>query len=48
MLAVLLESFSFSLSGKEIIWNHSGISFPTMDRESVDPSLVLRVERIVH
>ena len=46
VLSVLLESFKFSLTGKEIVWNLSGVSYPTMDRESVEPSLLLRVEAL--
>ena len=46
MLATLLESFRFSLTDKEIVWNLAGVSYPTMAKESIQPSLLLNVGTI--
>ncbi|KAJ3559641.1 hypothetical protein NM688_g212 [Phlebia brevispora] len=46
VLSVLLEHFSFSLTGRKIFWNLSGISYPTMDESSIEPSLYLKVEAL--
>ena len=40
----MLEAFRFHLTDKPIIWNMSGVSYPTMDFDSIEPSLVLKVE----
>lgn len=44
VLSILLESFRFSPSGKDVVWNRAGVNFPTVGRESETPSLPLRVE----
>ena len=44
VLSVLVEAFRFSLTSKEIYWNWGTIDYPTMDKESTEPSLVLKVE----
>ena len=46
VLAVLLRSFEFSLSEKEIVWNLGGVNYPTVDASSRNPSLPM-VVRVV-
>ncbi|PSR81817.1 hypothetical protein PHLCEN_2v6248 [Hermanssonia centrifuga] len=45
-LSVLLDSFKFSLSNKDIVWNLAGVSYPTVGAVSDEPSLPLKVEAI--
>ena len=40
---MLLHSFEFALGTKEIYWNWSGVSFPSVGKESEKPELYLRV-----
>ena len=46
ILSVLLRAFQFSLSEKHIIWNVAGITYPSMDKGSIDPTLILRVDHM--
>ena len=46
VLCVLLRSFKFSLSDKEIFWNFSGISYPTMGKHDMKPSMVLKIQAL--
>lgn len=46
VLSVLLESFKFSLSDKAIVWNISGVSYPTVGPTDVHAQLPLMVEVI--
>ncbi|KAF7800123.1 hypothetical protein EIP86_011368 [Pleurotus ostreatoroseus] len=46
VLAVLLRSFKFSLSGKDIVWNLAGVNYPTVGKTSSKPSMPLKVEVI--
>ncbi|PIL34527.1 cytochrome P450 [Ganoderma sinense ZZ0214-1] len=43
VLAVLLPKFSFELTDKQITWNSSAITFPTMGEESSKPEMLLKV-----
>ncbi|KZT12277.1 cytochrome P450 [Laetiporus sulphureus 93-53] len=43
VLAVLLSIFTFELTEKPIEWNVSGVSYPTVGKQSNKPSLPLRV-----
>ena len=47
VLYVLLQGFKFSTTDKKIYWNWNNVVYPSMDRENVEPSLILRVEAIV-
>ncbi len=44
VLSVLLKSFRFSPSNKEIVWNLSPVKYPTVGRESSRPSMPMKVE----
>ena len=44
VLSVLLEHFTFSLTDRKIMWNLSGVCYPTMDEESIEPSLYLNLK----
>ena len=44
ILSVMLSTFSFELTDKEIAWNTGSISFPTMGLDSTKPELLLRVK----
>ncbi|PSS34169.1 hypothetical protein PHLCEN_2v1786 [Hermanssonia centrifuga] len=44
VLAVLLQHFRFSLTDKKIVWNFSGIHFPSMHTDGTTPSLILKVQ----
>ena len=44
VLSVLLETFKFYPSGKDIAWNRAPVNYPTVGRESRTPSMPLRVE----
>ena len=46
VLAILLRSFKFSLSDKEIYWNIASVNYPTVGRESTKPALYLKVARV--
>ena len=43
VLALLLSHFVFELSDKPIVWNISGIRFPTVGVDGTKPELPLRV-----
>ena len=43
MLALLLSHFVFELSDKPIVWNISGIRFPTVGVDGAKPELPLKV-----
>ena len=45
-MSVLVDSFEFSLTDKDIVWNLSGVSYPSMDKESINPSLELKVKAL--
>ncbi|KAH9941813.1 cytochrome P450 [Epithele typhae] len=45
ILALLLSHFVFELSDKPIVWNISGIRFPTVGVHGVKPELPLKVSR---
>ncbi|KAI1787726.1 cytochrome P450 [Ganoderma leucocontextum] len=47
VLAVLVANFSFELGDKEIVWNHAGVAYPSVGRESKTPEMPLRVSAIV-
>ncbi len=44
VLSVLLKSFRFSPSDKEIVWNLSLVKYPTVGRESDRPSMPMKVD----
>ena len=46
ILSVLLPAYSFELTGKNIVWNQSAITYPTMGKESAQPELLLRVKAL--
>ena len=43
VLSVLLSSFEFELTDKEITWNFGAVTFPTMGLDSKKPEMLLRV-----
>ena len=43
MLPVLLDSFSFAPSGKNIVWNIATVRYPTVGVEGMKPELPLVV-----
>lgn len=45
VLYELIANFAFELSETPVVWNMSGISFPTPNKESTKPELWLRVRR---
>ncbi|KAI0350833.1 cytochrome P450 [Trametes cingulata] len=46
VLAELLTHFSFELSEKPIVWNLSGIAYPSTSEESSKPELWLKVRKL--
>ncbi|KAJ3548741.1 hypothetical protein NM688_g5258 [Phlebia brevispora] len=46
MLTVLLSSFKFMPSGKDIHWNLAGVSYPTIGREGRKPAMPLHVQHL--
>ncbi|KAI1793787.1 cytochrome P450 [Ganoderma leucocontextum] len=44
ILATLLPTFAFELTGQEITWNFSAVSYPTMGEESTKPEMRLKVK----
>lgn len=46
VLAVLLRSFRFSPSEKEIVWNLAGVNYPTVGKYATKPSLPMKMEAI--
>ncbi|KAI0747034.1 cytochrome P450 [Daedaleopsis nitida] len=48
LLAIFLTSFSFELSDsdKPIVWNSSGVMYPTMGEESTKPEMLLKVKAL--
>ena len=44
VLSVLLRSFRFYLSDKEVVWNYSAVKFPTVGRDSNKPSMPMKIE----
>ena len=47
VLADLIKAFKLSPPKKEIVWNLGGIIYPTVDRTSMNPSMPMRVERVI-
>lgn len=43
VLAVLIASFKFDLTGKPIAWNNAAVLYPTMGEESTKPEMLLNV-----
>ncbi|KAI0791323.1 cytochrome P450 [Abortiporus biennis] len=43
VLSVLISAFQFEMPEQEICWNHGGIQYPTVGRESDTPKLPLRL-----
>ncbi|KAI0917649.1 hypothetical protein AcW1_010348 [Taiwanofungus camphoratus] len=43
VLAVLLSTFTFELTDKPIVWNVAGVWYPTVGKESNEPSMPLKV-----
>lgn len=46
VFAVMLRSFKFTLSNKEVYWNLAGVNFSTMGKTSDKPAAFLKLERI--
>lgn len=46
VIATLLRSLKFSLTEKEIIWNRGTMPYPTMDKDTTEPSMMLRVDLV--
>ena len=46
ILSLHLSSYSFELTGKPVMWNQSGIVYPTMGPESVQPELRLKIKAL--
>ena len=44
VLAVMLRSFVFSLSDKEVHWNFAGVNYPTVGKDSNKPAMYLRLQ----
>ncbi|KAJ3474380.1 hypothetical protein NLI96_g12493 [Meripilus lineatus] len=44
VLSVLLGSFKFSFSDKEVVWNLAPAKYPTVGKTSMKPSMPLKVE----
>lgn len=43
VLSLLISKFTFELSDKPIVWNISGIRFPTVGVDGTKPELPLKV-----
>ena len=43
VLAVLIPTFKFELSNKEIYWNFTGVQYPTVGTESTKAEMFLRL-----
>ena len=48
VVAVLVANFTFEPSGKDIVWNHAGVAYPTVGRESKTPEMPLKVSAILN
>ncbi len=46
VLSVLIKTFKFTASDKDIVWNLGGIKYPTVGYESNKPSMPITVEVI--
>ena len=46
VVAVLVANFTFEPSGKDIVWNHAGVAYPTVGRESKTSEMPLKVSAI--
>ena len=46
VVAVLVANFTFEPSGKDIVWNHAGVAYPSVGRESKTPEMPLKVSAI--
>ncbi|KAI0342141.1 cytochrome P450 [Trametopsis cervina] len=46
VLAVLLRSFKFHPSNKDIVWNLAGVNYPTVGKDTTDPSMPMMLERL--
>ncbi|KAM5542011.1 hypothetical protein V8D89_004321 [Ganoderma adspersum] len=46
LLTTLLPAFEFGLTEKPIIWNSSAVSYPTMDKDSTRPEMLLKVRAL--
>ena len=45
-MAVLIPSFKFSLTEKEVFWHWAAVTYPSMSKDEIDPGMVLNVEAI--
>ncbi|PSR84003.1 hypothetical protein PHLCEN_2v5554 [Hermanssonia centrifuga] len=46
VLSVLLEAFEFSPSDKDVKWNMSNVSYPSVAPSDTKPAMPLRVKAI--
>lgn len=46
VLAVMLRSFRFTPSDKEVYWNLGGVNYPTIGKVSNKPELPIKVQAI--
>lgn len=46
VLAMLLTSFSFELPEQKIVWNMSGIVYPSVDKPSAKAEMPLKVSKL--
>ncbi|KAI0742144.1 cytochrome P450 [Irpex lacteus] len=44
MLVRFIANFKFSLTDRKIVWNFSGVNYPSMDVDDVKSSMILKVE----
>lgn len=46
VLSVLVQNFAFERGDKPIVWNYSGIVYPSLSPESTKPELWLTVRKL--
>ena len=46
VLAVLLSTYSFSMTDRPIAWNQAAVLYPSMGEESAKPELCLMVKSL--
>ncbi|KAM5535780.1 hypothetical protein V8D89_010594 [Ganoderma adspersum] len=46
VVVVLIANFTFEPCGKDIVWNHAGVAYPSVGRESKTPEMPLKVSAI--
>ena len=46
VLAVLITSFKFGMTDRQVVWNTSGVIYPSMSKDTAKPEMMLKVQAV--